>query len=93
MPITPALVVCILVAVNGWTFFRFWIDKVRARNGERRIPESDLLGLALIGGSPAALIARHLLRHKTRKQPFSTQLHLIVMVQAGVLLGLAYAFA
>ena len=35
--------------VNLWTMLRFWQDKERALAGERRIPESDLLGLALIG--------------------------------------------
>ena len=79
--------------INAWTILRFWQDKMRAQAGERRIPEADLLGLALIGGSPGALLARKIFRHKTRKEPFSTQLFLIVMVQAGVLLGLvAYEF-
>ena len=79
--------------INCWTILRFWQDKMRARAGERRIPESDLLGLAAMGGSPGALLARKMFRHKTRKEPFSTHLFLIVMVQAGVLLGLlAYEF-
>lgn len=78
-----------LVAVNGWTILRFWQDKQRALVGERRIPEADLLGLALIGGSPGALLARRWFRHKTRKEPFSTQLVLIAALQAGALLGLA----
>ena len=77
------------IIVNCWTILRFWQDKVRAQAGERRIPEADLLGLALIGGSPGALLARKVFRHKTRKEPFSTQLFLIVAVQAGLLFGLA----
>ena len=71
----------------------FWQDKQRAMAGEQRIPEVDLLGLALIGGSPGALLARHLFRHKTRKEPFSTQLLVIVAVQVGVVIGLAVAFS
>ncbi len=81
-----------LATLNAWTMLRFWQDKQRARTGDRRIPESDLLGLALIGGSPGALLARHLFRHKTRKEPFSTQLQLIAALQIGALIGLAYAF-
>ena len=77
-----------LAAMNGWTIWRFWDDKKRARAGARRIAESDLLGLALLGGSPGALLARRLFRHKTRKQPFSTYLLLIVALQVGALLGL-----
>jgi uncharacterized membrane protein YsdA (DUF1294 family) len=71
-------------AVNAWTVLRFWQDKARAVAGDRRIRESDLLGLALIGGSPGAFAARHFLRHKTRKEPFSTQLMLIAVCQLGV---------
>ncbi|WP_342782512.1 DUF1294 domain-containing protein [Sphingomonas xanthus] len=74
--------------MNLWTVLRFWQDKQRAATGKLRIPEGDLLGLALIGGSPGALLARRLFRHKTRKEPFSTRLTVIVMIQAGVLLGL-----
>ena len=77
-----------LILLNAWTILRFWQDKQRAQAGARRIPESDLLGLALIGGSPGALLARHLFRHKTRKEPFSTQLFVILAVQIGVAIGL-----
>jgi len=74
---------CWIAVVNAWTVLRFWQDKWRAIAGERRIPEADLLGLALIGGSPGAFAARHLFRHKTRKEPFSTQLMVIAAVQVG----------
>jgi uncharacterized membrane protein YsdA (DUF1294 family) len=87
MPLLIALVAG-FVLVNLWTVLRFRQDKQRAIAGERRIGEADLLGLALLGGSPGALIARRLFRHKTRKQPFSLQLYTIVAVQAGALIGL-----
>ena len=87
---TLGLIGTVLVALNLFTMLRFWQDKQRAVAGERRIPEVDLLGLALIGGSPGALIARRLFRHKTRKQPFSTWLFLIVALQAGALIGLLF---
>jgi uncharacterized membrane protein YsdA (DUF1294 family) len=79
----------LLAVLNLFTMLRFWQDKQRAVAGERRIPEAHLLGLALIGGSPGAFAARHMFRHKTRKQPFSTWLFLILAVQAGALIGLA----
>jgi uncharacterized membrane protein YsdA (DUF1294 family) len=84
------LIVAALVLVNAWTVLRFWQDKQRAIAGDRRISEGDLLGLALIGGSPGALLARHLFRHKTRKQPFSTQLFVIVALQVGALIGFLF---
>ena len=82
-----------LLIVNLWTMLRFRQDKQRAIAGARRIPEATLLGLALIGGSPGALLARRWLRHKTRKQPFSTWLLLIAALQAAALIGLASRYA
>ena len=74
--------------INAWTILRFWQDKQRAIAGQRRFSEADLLVLALLGGSPGALLARHLFRHKTRKQPFSTQLFAIIALQIGAIIGL-----
>jgi uncharacterized membrane protein YsdA (DUF1294 family) len=55
-----------------------------AATRRRRIAESTLLTLALLGGTPGAYAGRALFRHKTRKQPFSRRLHTIAVVQ-GVL--------
>ena len=85
-----SIVAIVLLIINLWTMLRFWQDKHRAVQGQRRIPESDLLGLAIIGGTPGALIARQIFRHKTRKQPFSTCLLLIGVVQLGLLVGALY---
>ncbi len=79
-----------LITVNALTILIFWFDKRRAIAGDRRIRESDLLLLAMIGGSPGALFARRAFRHKTRKEPFSTMLLLICTVQLGALIGLAF---
>jgi uncharacterized membrane protein YsdA (DUF1294 family) len=82
-------VILAFLGVNVWTMVSFYNDKQRAIAGQRRIPESNLLGLALIGGSPGALLARQMFRHKTRKEPFSTQLFVIVALQIGAVLGFA----
>jgi uncharacterized membrane protein YsdA (DUF1294 family) len=78
--------------VNLATVLAFARDKQLAVERGRRIRESTLLWLAAIGGSPGALWARRHYRHKTRKQPFGMRLELIVMAQAGILLGLAFVF-
>ncbi|MDQ2894004.1 MAG: DUF1294 domain-containing protein [Pseudomonadota bacterium] len=83
-----AATLCWVIGVNAWTVMCFKHDKARAIAGDRRIPEANLLGLALIGGSPGAFAARHLFRHKTRKEPFSTQLMLIAAIQVGAAAGL-----
>jgi uncharacterized membrane protein YsdA (DUF1294 family) len=78
-----------LVLINALAFGLFALDKRRAEARARRIPERTLLLAALAGGTPGAMAAQQLLRHKTRKQPFRTWLWLIWAVQAA---GLA-AFA
>lgn len=46
-------------------------DKAAAVLRLRRVPESLLLAAALAGGGPALLLARALLRHKTRRWSFA----------------------
>ena len=70
----------VAVIVNAVTFLAFGLDKVRAESGQRRVREADLLALALVGGSLGAYAGRALFRHKTRKQPFSNNLHTIAFV-------------
>ncbi|MCC1492088.1 DUF1294 domain-containing protein [Cognatishimia sp. F0-27] len=65
------------VFVNLLAFLLFWRDKRNAVTGRRRIPEARLLGAAVLGGWPGAKLAQRLLRHKTRKHPFSRRLSLI----------------
>lgn len=83
--ISVAHMVLALLGVNVAAFGAFWWDKRCARAGSWRVSENTLLSLALVGGSVGALIARHLFRHKTRKEPFRTMLYAIVALQlAGV---------
>ncbi|BBD01407.1 aspartate carbamoyltransferase catalytic subunit [Sphingobium sp. YG1] len=71
-----------MLPVNLVAFTLFAMDKRRARMGLRRFSERTLLLWALIGGTPGAVLGRHVFRHKTRKQPFSTLLWLIAAAQA-----------
>ena len=78
-----------LLIVNGWTAFAFWWDKQRAGAGGWRMPESRLLWLAALGGSGGAKFAQARFRHKTRKEPFRSQLNGIIVGQVVLLvLGL-----
>jgi uncharacterized membrane protein YsdA (DUF1294 family) len=79
------LVVAYLFAVNAVCFAAFVHDKRAARLGEWRVSEQTLLLLALAGGTPAAYAARHFVRHKTRKQPFVAQLHVIALIQVAAI--------
>jgi len=76
------------VTVNLVGFALFGWDKSCASRGSWRVPERRLLMLAALGGAPAMLLGRSLLRHKTRKQPFRTYLNTIICIQALVAIGL-----
>ena len=77
-----------LVAANLAAASAYAWDKRRAVRGSRRIPEAALLGLALVGGSPAAALTMGLLHHKTRKPRFLIAFAAVVLLQAAVLAAL-----
>lgn len=78
-----------LAVVNLATYAAFETDKHRAINGGWRLPERMLLGLALFGGSIGAVAAQRRLRHKTLKQPFASELMMIVGLQAGLAISIS----
>lgn len=78
--LTPANIATALIAMNFAAFAAFGIDKAKAEAGRRRIAEATLLQLAFLGGTPGAYAGRALFRHKTRKQPFSDNLHMIAVL-------------
>ncbi len=73
------------LALNLATVLVFGYDKAIAGGKRRRVPERTLLALALLGGSPGALFAMGLFRHKTAKPGFRRAMILIVAVQLVVL--------
>ncbi|AKM10126.1 DUF1294 domain-containing protein [Croceicoccus naphthovorans] len=82
-----AWILPVLALLNLWTFLQFRRDKLFAIDGARRIPEADLLMLALLGGTAGAFAGRKVFRHKTRKEPFSTYLQIIATLQIGAIIG------
>lgn len=70
-----------LAIVNMVTFIAYGLDKWKARRNRWRIPEAVLLWLAVLGGSPAALIAMHLFRHKTLHKKFRYGVPAILFIQ------------
>jgi uncharacterized membrane protein YsdA (DUF1294 family) len=78
---TPANIVSAIIILNLWTFMLFGIDKMKAEAGSWRVSEASLLFWAFIGGSIGAYAGRAIFRHKTRKQPFSGQLHGVAIFQ------------
>lgn len=84
----PFMLAALLLAYNLLVFAVYFFDKEAARAGGRRISEQTLLTLALLGGSPGAVTAQRLLRHKTRKEPFRSFLLAIAVLHATLCGGL-----
>lgn len=84
--IDRALIVLALAELAA--FGLFWFDKAQARNHGWRVRESTLL-LATVFGGFGVWLGQHLLRHKTRKEPFRTLLGVVIVAH---LIGVAAVF-
>ena len=73
-----------LITINIITFFIYGIDKLKAKKGKWRMPESTLLLLAIIGGSIGAWLGIKVWHHKTLHKKFKCGIPLIVIVQIAI---------
>ena len=71
----------LLIAINFIAFAAFGLDKAKAERGQYRIAESTLLLFAFLGGTLGAYAGRSVFRHKTRKQPFNSELFGVAVIQ------------
>ncbi len=78
-----------LVAVNIVEFSLLGWDKLQAKNKGWRVAETQLLIVALFGGTPAAFVACSIFRHKIRKDSFMNSLRAISVLQV---CAIAYYF-
>ena len=85
------LVLYYIVIINILIFIVYGIDKLKAKKGKWRIPESTLLLLAIIGGSIGAWFGMKVWHHKTKHKKFKYGIPLIIILQLGVLLYLSKA--
>ena len=74
-----------LILINIITFVIYALDKYKAVRHLWRIPEKTLIFLAIIGGSPAALLAMYTIRHKIRHIKFTLGVPVILVIQIIVL--------
>ncbi len=86
LPILVALLV-----INAFTISASGRTRPGRLPARAASPRPACFGLALIGGTPGAFLARRIFRHKTRKQPFSTWLILIALAQTSATIGIAIA--
>ena len=78
---TVLLLVAYVAIINTLAFFVYGIDKLKAKKGKWRIPESTLLLLAIIGGSIGAWFGIKVWHHKTLHKKFKYGIPLIVIIQ------------
>ena len=75
------IIIYYLLAINAVAFFVYGIDKLKARKGWWRIPETTLLLLAIIGGSIGAWLGMKVWHHKTMHRKFQYGLPVIFLLQ------------
>ena len=74
------------IAVNVLAFVLYGADKGRAKRDQWRIPESTLLGIALIGGGVGAWAGMQMFRHKTKHWHFKILVPIFILLHAGLIL-------
>lgn len=75
-----------LIIINLIAFFAYGIDKIKAKKGRWRTPESVLLLLAFMGGAAGALVGMLLFRHKTQHKKFTILVPMMLVVWCVVIL-------
>lgn len=88
---TPIAIASGIISVL--TVSLYSLDKHASLHNHQRIPEASLHLAALLGGWPGALIARPLLRHKTRKNRFILFFWLSIVVNFFCLYIITWYFA
>ena len=79
-----SLITYYILGINAITFITYGIDKLKAKKGKWRIPESTLLLLAIIGGSIGAWFGIKVWHHKTLHKKFKYGIPLIVIIQIAI---------
>lgn len=88
IPYLVSLLTLYLIIINAVGLALMLADKRAARKSAWRIPESTLLGIAIVGGCLGIFLGMRLFRHKTRKPRFCIGVPLILAVYALAILWL-----
>ena len=73
-----------LLCINVIAFVTFGIDKLKAKHGKWRIPETSLLFLAVAGGSIGAWLGMVIWHHKTMHKKFKFGIPMIIVAQIAI---------
>ena len=83
----PVLIGSLLI-LNILAYSLMGVDKAKARQNKRRIPEKVLFLIALFGGSMGSLVGMYSFRHKTKHWYFVVGMPLILILQLAAALWL-----
>lgn len=83
----PSWIAVLYGAASVACFGVYAWDKSAARAGRRRVSESTLLWLGVLGGWPGALVAQQALRHKSSKVSFRSAFWFTVALNGAVFVG------
>ncbi|MDF9408780.1 MAG: hypothetical protein A4E52_00275 [Pelotomaculum sp. PtaB.Bin013] len=70
-----------LLLINTTGLIAVWYDKVLAKKGKYRIPESRLFLIALAGGAFGVFMGMQLFKHKTQHLRFTIGIPVIIIGQ------------
>ena len=84
----PLWVLFLYLGVSAITFGAYAIDKSAARLRQRRVAETSLILLGMLGGWPGAILAQQMLRHKTAKPSFRAVFWASVLINVFVFVAL-----
>lgn len=79
-----------LFFINFVALVTMGIDKRKAKKGRWRISEKTLFVQAFLGGSVGALMGMYCFRHKTKHRKFVVGMPLILVLQIGIAVTVAY---
>lgn len=78
------------LAVSLVDFCLMGMDKYKAKKDLRRVPEKRFFLLALLGGTPGAILGMWTFRHKTRHWYFRWGLPVLLILQLALWFGWEY---
>lgn len=74
-----------VLCASALDFALMGIDKHRAKTEQWRIRERTFFLIALLGGTPGAILGMYAFRHKTRHGKFKWGLPALLLLQLGLL--------
>lgn len=82
------LLVLHLIFINLVTFIAYGTDKRAAKNGQWRVPESNLHTLEFLGGWIGAVFGQKIFHHKSKKRSYQTFFWAMMIFEIGLIFAI-----